>query len=336
MADVASTAAVAPSTTAEPLDTLRVSWAALHTAVRQAPPFLHPAWAEVWLRHFGTPDLRPAFLAVREGEDLIGVAALSISSDAARQVGNHKICDYAGVLARPGSAPAVAAGVLHWLEKNLTPRLVLWGIQEDSPTREAFAEAAKSNGWSYEESDEAIAPRMYLPGDFESYVAELSKKDRHELRRKLRNLDAAASVAFDSVTGADAIDSRFDRFLELMRISRDDKDEFLTPAMEGFFRDLAHTLGELGLVRLSTLWLDGHSAAMIFCFENKSTTFLYNSGYDPAFAHLAVGLLSKAHAIRDCIGRGKTEFDFLRGDEEYKRRLGGLPKRVLTLRMRQD
>jgi CelD/BcsL family acetyltransferase involved in cellulose biosynthesis len=47
-----------------------------------------------------------------------------------------------------------------------------------------------------------------------------------------------------------------------------------------------------------------------------------------------VGLLSKVYALRDSIERGKRTFDFLRGDEEYKRHLGGVPRAVLTLRLR--
>ena len=335
MADPIEMRTVVPGISAEPFEVLRDDWAALFATVPASPPFLHPAWAETWLRHFAPPDLRPVFLAVRDGSGLVGVAALDIAADTARQLGNHKICDYAGVLARPGSEREVAAGVLEWLAEDLTTNLVLWGVQEDSPMRTALTEAARESGWSYEESGEAIAPRTDLPGDFDAYVAGLSKKDRHELRRKLRNLDAAGMVAFDSVRDAAGMEARFDRFLQLMRISRDDKDEFLTPTMEAFFRDLARTFGGLGLAGLSTLWLDGQSVAMIFCFENETTTYLYNSGYDPAFAHLAVGLLSKAHAVRDCIERGKTVFDFLRGEEEYKRRLGGTPVRVLTLRMRR-
>jgi CelD/BcsL family acetyltransferase involved in cellulose biosynthesis len=105
--------------------------------------------------------------------------------------------------------------------------------------------------------------------------------------------------------------------------------------MEEFFRDMACSLADLGMVRLSSLTLDGAPVAMVLCFENEGTTFLYNSGYDPSFAHLAVGLLSKVCAIRDAIERGKATFDFLRGDEEYKRHLGGESRRVLTLRMEQ-
>jgi len=47
-----------------------------------------------------------------------------------------------------------------------------------------------------------------------------------------------------------------------------------------------------------------------------------------------VGLLSKAVSIREAIGRGCREFDFLRGDEEYKRHLGGVPRELVTLRLR--
>jgi CelD/BcsL family acetyltransferase involved in cellulose biosynthesis len=116
-----------------------------------------------------------------------------------------------------------------------------------------------------------------------------------------------------------------------MRVSREDKDAFLTEQMEAFFRDLAVSMAAVGMVRLSTLLLDGKTVAMLFCFETDETTYLYNSGFDPAESHLAVGLLSKAYAIDDAIARGKQHFDFLRGEEEYKRHLGGEPREVLRL-----
>jgi CelD/BcsL family acetyltransferase involved in cellulose biosynthesis len=318
--------------TSESLANLAPEWAALHARVPGATPFTHPSWHEVWLRHFGE-GCQPVFLSFRRGEELVGAAALDPDRDVARQLGDHNVCDYTGVLALPGHEEAVAAGLIEWLLEDLTPTLELWGVAEDSPMRAAFAAGAASFGWSYEEEPEAVCPRTALPDDFEAYVAALPKRDRHELRRKLRNLQAAGSVSFESVTARDDILARFDRFLDLMRLSRGDKDEFLTPAMEAFFRDIAGTFAKLGMARLSTLRLDGAETAMLFSFENDATVFLYNSGYDPAFAHLAVGLLSKAYAIEDAIARGKRTFDFLRGEEEYKRRLGGVPAQVYTLRM---
>lgn len=330
--------ATLPTISVEPLQDLALEWLALWGHVPGATPFNHPAWQTIWLRHrveeSQGPASGPLFLAVRADDRLVGVAALDPGQRVATQTGDPNVADYAFPLALRGQEEKVAAGIIEWLIEDLTAGLDLWGVPADSPMRRAFIAASERFGWTYAEEPEAVCPRVQLPADFEAYVASLPKKDRHELRRKLRNAHAAGEVAFESVTGAEPILARFDRFLELMRISRSDKDEFLTPKREAFFRDLAETLGELEIARLGTLLLDGREAAMIFYFEDESASYLYNSGYEPEDSHLAVGLLSKALAIEDAITRGKKVFDFLRGDEEYKRRLGGVPRQLLTVRLR--
>ena len=320
--------------TSEALDDFAAEWAALHARVPGATPFTHPAWHQVWLRHFGDA-CSPTFLSFRLGDELVGAAALDPSGEVARQLGDHNVCDYAGVLALPGHEDAVALGLLEWLMEDLTPVLELWGVPEDSPFRAGFQKAATRFNWNYREAPEAVCPGVDLPGDFDSFVASLGKHDRHELRRKLRNLESAGMVTCDAATTADEIVPQIDGLLDMMRASRDAKAAFLTPMMEAFFRDLGATFGALGLARLVTLKLDGVPVARTFSFENATTEFLYNCGFDPEFAHLAVGLASKAYAIEDAIRRGKTRFDFLRGDEEYKRRLGGVPLQVYTLILRQ-
>lgn len=328
--------AVAPALriTAEGFDDLAEDWGALHARIPGATPFTHPAWHRVWLRHFGE-TCSPVFLSFRLDDELVGVAALDPAFGTARQLGDHNVCDYAGVLALPGHEETVALGFLEWLMEDLTPALELWGVPEDAPVRAGFRVVASLVGWGYVETPEAVCPGVDLPGDFESFIAALPKHDRHELRRKLRNLEAAGRVTFEEATTAGAIVPEVDGLLEMMRASRDAKAAFLTPTMEAFFRDLGGTFGELGMARLATLKLDGRAVARTFSFENATTDFLYNCGFDPELAHLAVGLASKAYAIESAIRRGKSRFDFLRGDEEYKRRLGGVPLQVYTLTLRQ-
>jgi CelD/BcsL family acetyltransferase involved in cellulose biosynthesis len=251
----------------------------------------------------------------------------------ARQLGDPEVTDYAFPLALPGEEEAVAAGIVEWLLEDLTRGLDLWGVPEDSPMRHAFQIAAERFGWSYDEELEAVCPRMELPGELETYIASLSKHERHEVRRKLRHLEAAGEVRFVSVIGS-GISERMERFLELMRMSREDKEEFLTAEHERLFRELGSRLGELEMARLGALELDGREIAMVFSFEDETATYLYNSGYDPEYGRLAAGLLSKVYAIGDAIERDKRVFDFLRGDEEYKRHLGGSPRNVLRLRLR--
>lgn len=330
--------AVLPNISVESWETLAPEWDALWRAIPDATPFNHPEWMAAWVRSQPPSNVArasgPLFLAIRIEDTLVGVASVMPDQRVATSVGDPNVTDYSFPLATPGQEEAVAEGVLEWLVEDLTTGLDLWGMPADSPLRPAFRTAAERFGWSYDEVPAAVSPRITLPGDFELYVASLNKHDRHELRRKLRHLEASADVRFESVTGGAAIMEHFDRFLELMRLSRADKQEFLTEQRVAFFRDLARTLGDLGIARLGTLTLDGAEAAMVFAFEDESTTYLYNSGYDPAFSHSAVGLVSKAYAVRDSIERGKSTFDFLRGDEDYKRHLGGVARQVLTLRLR--
>jgi len=323
--------AVAPLlVTSEAFETLEPEWAALHASVAEATVFFHPAWYATWLRYFGA-GRQPVFLSIRDEKELVGVGALEVDTAGARQFGDHNVTDYSGPLVRPGYEEAAASAIVEWLMEDLTSSVTFWGIAADSPMRAALAGAAARFGWACEETHEAVCPRVELPADFEAYLASLSKHDRHELRRKMRNLGAAGDVGFETCTEEAAVVSRLDRFLELMRISREDKETFLTPAMEAYFRDVAATFARLSMLRLAELTIDGHDAAMILCFENASTLSLYNSGYDPELAKLAVGLVSKAMALQDAIARNKRVFDFLRGEEDYKKRLGGVPLEVLTL-----
>ena len=319
--------------TSEDFDALEPEWIALWSSVPTATPFQRPEWHRVWLRHFGE-SAAPVFLAVRREETLVGVAALDMEQGEARELGDHNVRDYAGPLAMPGEEASVAAGILEWLREDLTPRVAFWGLAADTPMAAALQGIPEGTGWRSETRQEAVCPGAHLPGDFESFVAALPKHDRHELRRKMRNLESAGDIGFESITDRERIAGAMDELFDLMRRSRADKAEFLTPAMEAFFRDVADTFGTLGMLRLSRLSLDGATAGTTMSFDDGETIYLYNSGFEPEHSKLAVGLLSKAYAIREAIEVGRTRFDFLRGEEDYKRRLGGIDRAVVTITLR--
>lgn len=304
------------------LDDLFDEWAALHQTQGSRPPFSHPAWFRAWLNHFGD-GITPVYLAVRKDDRLLGVVPLSFDGRDATLLGDHNVSDYAGVCMEAGEEAAVVASTLEWLMEDFCQSFTVWGLRQGSTLGVALAAAGERFGWSVSREEEAVSPAAELPSDWETYVSGLRKKDRHELRRKLRNLEAEAQVEVIEATSAQDVGAAIERLLTMMRASREDKSEFLTPAMEAFFRELGPAFAGLGLVRLSTVLLDGEAAATVFAFEDEHTVYLYNSGYDPDRSALAIGLLSKALVLRNAIAANKTTFDFLRGDERYKGHLGG-------------
>ena len=180
--------------------------------------------------------------------------------------------------------------------------------------------------------DEALSPSVELPGDWDDYLNRLSKKDRHELRRKLRRLDSGGDVALRVVTEPEEASELLDTLFHLMRISSHHKEEFLDrPGMEAFFRDMVQVMAREGMLRFYLLTLDAVPVSSVLNFDVGGVLYMYNSGYDPQYAHYGVGLMSKALLIRDAIEAGRTCVDFLRGDEAYKYDLGGADQQVYQL-----
>jgi CelD/BcsL family acetyltransferase involved in cellulose biosynthesis len=289
-----------------------------------------------WLAEFGA-NCEPLVLTCGDG-NLAGIAPLMRDDDARLTfIGDASICDFMDVLVDPANAEAAYEDLWAQLREQDWSEVELWGLMESSPTRERVKTYAAQNGYHVEEIPEAVSPRLDLPATWEDYLASLGKKDRHELRRKIRRLyDSGASVDFDVLSSQEDVVAAMDDFLTLHRDSRQDKTEFMTPEMESFFRRMASALAAEGLIRLFMLRVNGKPAATVLCFDAGSHLYMYNSGYDPEFSGLSVGLVSKALVLQWAIENGMSGLDFLRGDEPYKYDLGAKDQQIYTLRLTRE
>jgi len=315
----------------EPFDAVTAEWSALVAGSPRPIPFATPAWQRVWLRHFqGERSVR--ILAARDGDRLVGVAPLLVDGDKAEFIGHYSICDYMDSVAAPGYERELHARVLEQLARDGVRSLDLRGVRQWSETLDAICSSADACGYAVDRQEEALSPSVELPADWEAYLGQLSKKDRHELRRKLRRLMSAGGVELQVVTAADEASAKLDTLFHLMRISSHHKEEFLDrPGMEAFFRDMTRAMAEAGMLRFYFLAFDGQPVASVLNFDVGGVLYMYNSGYDPAYAHFAVGLMSKALLVKDAIEHGRSCVDFLRGDESYKYDLGGKDQQVYRL-----
>jgi len=169
------------------------------------------------------------------------------------------------------------------------------------------------------------APHVSLGGGFEAYLGRLSKKQRHELRRKMRRAERLAQHGLHATH-----DDDLETFLRLHRLSSPEKSEFMGRS-ETFFRTLTRSLKDQGMLRLSTLWDGSTALASMYQIVFAGKVHLYNSGFDPQFASLAPGLVLLGYCIKRACLEDMVEFDFLRGTERYKYDLGGQDRAVYRL-----
>jgi CelD/BcsL family acetyltransferase involved in cellulose biosynthesis len=280
--------------------------------------FLTPEWIAVAREH----DTAEA-VTLGVGDAPQGIAALARDPDGTYRFAGGELTDEQDVVAPAGAERerSVAAAVAGWIADDGAQKVRLEFVPEDKPTLGTMETVFEERGYRVKRSRLITSPRLSLPGDFEAYVQGLGKKERHELRRKIRRLENATQASFRWATETERSPT-LDRFFALHRLSRGEKADFMTPGVERFFRDIADALAALGRLRLGVLRAHDEDAAVLFAFAYRGTLALYNAAYDPALASLSIGIVSHAWAIREAIAERFDTYDLLRGDEPYKYDLG--------------
>jgi CelD/BcsL family acetyltransferase involved in cellulose biosynthesis len=306
--------------TSESFDSIYSDWKKLQANSTASSVFSSPVWSKIWWQQFGSgSELHLG--AVKHQGKTIGIAPLVVKDNVASFIGSSDVCDYLDFVVEPGNEEGFFCELLDNVKAEGIIRLDLAPLRPDSTVLTNLVKVAPSQAWQVSCSQEDVSVELDLPATWEDYLQLLSGKQRHELKRKLRRLDEEGELNYRHSTDASRHD--VDIFLRLFQNSRQDKAAFLTPQMESFFRAVANAMAEQELIRLNILELNKKPVAATMCFDHKDTVYLYNSGYDPAYGWLSVGVISKALCIKDSIERNKKLFDFLKGGEAYKYHLGG-------------
>lgn len=310
------------------------SWEGILSSCATDTVFVAPSWQRVWWSHFGkSAELH--ILKVLDGDVLIGIASMKYSNGVLSFVGSSDLFDYNDFLVVDGRDAEFYSALWDYIVGLQWNSLELGSLPETSPTLQFIQEKAEQAGLTVECLEEDKAPFSNLPASWDEFVSALGKKHRHELRRKIRRIEAAGEITQKVFTTPDDVVAMMPKFVSLLRSSSEDKARFLTPDRELFFYDAALELARLGQLRLSFLEFNGVDVASNMVIDYRDSYLLYNSGYDPALSGLSVGLVNKALTIKGGIELGKRRFDFLRGTERYKYDLGAENSAIYQLTVRR-
>ena len=308
--------------TRESFDSLAACWANPSCSLKWNSLFILPAWLKAWWQELGA-GVELHLDAIRRGEEVIGIAPLLVREGRASLIGSVDVCDYLDFVVVPGRERDFFSALLDDLKEKGINHLDLRPLRPDSTVLTHLVSIAQNRGYEVLCHPEGISFELALPSTWDEYLAILTTKQRHEVRRKLRRLSEAGKADYHFVKDSVAIQDSMDTFLKMFTESRTDKAVFLTAQMEAFFRSLADNMAEAGLLRLGILELGTLPVAMVMCFDYNDCMYLYNSAYNSQYNPLSVGLLCKVLCIKKSIQEDKKRFDFLKGDETYKRHLGG-------------
>jgi len=249
-----------------------------------------------------------------------GVVPFTVHGQVIRLVGDADLVDYRSPLGE-GTADLITNAV-----SSCPPGMRIIADSLPRVAADVVAKGLESAGLRMSVGEHTVAAVLQLPDDFEDYLAMIGKKERHETRRKRRRYEAALGEVRFVHTPADG--RLFDEFVALHRLSPGDKGSFMTKEMEAYFRELLSLEG-WGIDAL----VDERDRMVAggFAFENDDGYFLYNSAFDPVHSDVSPGVVLIAGLIELAIDRGARVFDFLKGDESYKFRLGAEPRQLYVV-----
>ena len=319
-------------------------WNGLLTNSISDNPFLRYEYQRAWWEHRGGGEWKEAKLILvtaREDEKLIGIAPLFIADHDGRPalllIGSIEISDYLDVIVRADDHARFLSGLFDFLASTLTdnwPAIDWYNIPDSSTTLTALKEEAAKRGWTHHEEVYRPTPRIVLNGSFEEYLARVEKKQRHEIRRKMRRADESGRGVRWHISSMADVEAEIDSFLALME-QDPGKAGFLHEAMRAQMRAVIRAAHDNGWLWLAFLEADGQRIAANLNFDYNGKLWGYNAGVNRAFMDLSPGWVLLGHVLQWACENGRAEFDFMRGDEEYKYRFGAVNRHVMLVVLSQ-
>jgi predicted N-acyltransferase len=307
-------------------------------------PFLRYEYQSVWWEHRGGGEwlfqnAHLVLVSAREDEKLIGIAPLFISEYDGRSalllIGSIEISDYLDLIVRMEDHARFVAGLLDFLALSLPDSwsgLDWYNLPDSSPTLAALKAESAQRGWTHLEEMYRPTPRIALNGSFDEYLSRVEKKQRHEIKRKMRRAEASERGVRWYISDLDDVESEIDSFLGLMEHD-EDKAGFLHDAMREQMKAIIHTAHKNGWLWLAFLEADGQRIAANLNFDYNNKLWGYNAGVNRDFMELSPGWVLLGHVLQWCCENKRSEFDFMRGDEDYKYRFGAVNQYVMRAKL---
>ena len=119
-----------------------------------------------------------------------------------------------------------------------------------------------------------------------------------------------------------------------MASSHPEKAQFLENEQHvTFFKSIVPAAAAAGWLQLNFLEVMGEPVAAYVNFDYNNQILVYNSGLAPVqAAALSPGIVLLSYNIEHAIENKREVFDFLRGDEQYKYRMGGQNTEIYNLK----
>ena len=303
------------------LEKISPAWTELCHRCSLTTPFQFPHWIIPWWKNLGGGSLKVVIL--NDGYLLAGIAPFFIYKN---ESGKRKLCfigtgitDYLDIIALPGYEKVVFNSVMQYLD-DISSEWDECDLQ-DIPENSILLHCEFPDLFKVQRSDYNVCSHLELPSDLESLRTSLPKKLRKNLSRAARMLSRSGGYHLE-IADENNVESFLQRLFGLHQArwsSKNQKGVLHSDTLKKFHTQAASGLVRYGLLRIYEMKFCQKTIATYYTLAHNNRVYAYLGGFDPSMEQYSPGTLLLYHVIEDSVKRDAVRFDFLRGDETYKR-----------------
>ena len=299
------------------------------------------SWIHNWLDHV-VADRQVWLLQVRSGKEMVGLG-LFVPAEIRRRLlvrskalflneypfaDRNMVIESNGILVARGVEQAVHQAVVDYLvhRQPLFDEFHFGGLE--SGTGFSCPELKKNLPVRFEVLEESVCWQAELScshRNVDQFLASLGKKRRGQIRRSLRLYRSQGSLLLEQAeTVTDALE--YFRGLESLHTRRWQKKGkpgvFANPVWKKFHTDLISRCFEQGEIQLIRVSCGGRAIGYLYNFVWRKKVLVLQTGFvTERDGRLMPGYITHMYAMVHNYHQGMKEYDFLHGDDLYKRLL---------------
>lgn len=207
-------------------------------------------------------------------------------------------------------------------------------VPEDSCTVKIL-ENIKTDGLKTCSNVVSICPYIILPNCFETFLQHLGPNMRRNLKRWEKKALEDHNVDFVTYDEVGGVKEAMNIFYELHQkrwASKHEPGIFTQYVNRDFHLQVAQNFAEKKQLALFFLRFGGEPISAVYSYEYNGKLYVYQSGFDPEYEEYHPGYLTFNGLMKYAVEKGLREFDFMRGNEEYKTRWKTQMRRNLEFR----
>lgn len=320
------------------LKEIESDWLSLQE-VSECSYFQSWGWISVWVANLAL-DLLPIIIRVWHDDELVSLGIFVERKISRRLIiksrslflneypfdGRNMVIEYNGLLVRDGHEEAAYSATTRYLlcAENKIDEIHYGAIQRTAPIEEMVNNLKNEAHLLCEETSRTWQVNLALLGDdLDSFFGSLSKNRRGQLKRSLRLYLESGPIEISEAQNAEEALEYLDD-LKVLHTTRwnvkGKRGVFANPKWERFHRFLINERYQYGEIQLLRVGNSEEVIGYLYNYLWRGRVYVLQTGFQATKdKRLMPGYIVHSHAIIYNKQKGMKTYDFLHGDDVYKR-----------------